>query len=203
MVELSETAHDALTELINIAIGRSAKSLNEMIGQEVSLSVPEIEFLTAGDATGKLGTNVSSDMTLVQQGFSGPISGSSFLAFMEDNSFELVKLLLGDQVPIEDIPELEQEAMKEVGNVILNAFLGSLGNELDITVASEIPEFKKNASAEQIFQSPSGNEHIILFVHVDFDLRDAKIDGYLVLIIGVSAMDALIGLVEDYVGKLA
>jgi len=202
MVQLSETAHDALTELIGIAIGRAAQSLNEMIGQEVSLSVPEIEFLTPGDAVGKLGSKVASDMTLIQQGFSGPISGSSFLAFLEENSFELVKLLLGDQIPVEDIPELEQEAMKEVGNVILNAFLGSLGNELEITVASEIPEFQKSVSGRQIFQSSPDDAHIILFVHVDFDLRESKIDGYLVLIIGVSAMDTLIGFVEDYVAKM-
>ena len=40
---------DALTEIFNIGAGRAASSLSDIVGDEVLLSVPRIEFYRASD----------------------------------------------------------------------------------------------------------------------------------------------------------
>ena len=45
MVELSAEERDVITELMNMGVGLAAASFSEMIGEEVLLSVPEVEVL--------------------------------------------------------------------------------------------------------------------------------------------------------------
>lgn len=199
MIEISELVNDALTELINLAIGRAAGSLNEMVGHEVSLEVPKINFLATSETTVFLNEQAGRDISLVKQNFGGPITGTSYLVFPEKNSLELVRLLLGDDILVDDIPDLEQEALKEVGNVVLNAFLGSLGNEFNISITSEIPEYEKGTSGG-VFSGTSGeNKNVTLFIQVNFNLHEQNIKSYLVLLINMPNMITLTKLVEKYI----
>ncbi len=57
----------------------------------------------------------------MRQAFQGAVEGNIALLFAKDSSFNLVGELVGDEVPLEDLPDIEQEAIAEVGNIVLNA----------------------------------------------------------------------------------
>lgn len=46
---LSDIQQDAITEIVNIATGRAAALLSEMVGHDIKLDVPNVEFIDAYD----------------------------------------------------------------------------------------------------------------------------------------------------------
>ena len=69
-------------------------------------------------------------LVAVRQAFSGDISGRALLIFPEKNSLELVRAVAGEGLSLEDILELEHEALAEIGNMILNACMATMANLL-------------------------------------------------------------------------
>jgi len=202
MEGLTEIEHDALTEIANLAVGRSAGVLNEMIGHEVILSVPRVSILKQSDLANNVENLKGRDLTLVQQGFDGPLSGLASIAFPDNKSLELVRLLLGEELLLEEIVELEKEALQEMGNVILNSFLGTLGNEFGVNISSEIPEFHKDVEIDSLIGTSHEEGVSVVFIHVDFYIKDQNIDGYLILTVSIPTMTRLVDLVKNYVAKL-
>ena len=51
---LGASERDAVTEILNVAIGQAAASLSQMVEDEVTLSVPVVEFLSPAAAAARL-----------------------------------------------------------------------------------------------------------------------------------------------------
>ena len=203
MIDIPELTFDGLTELVSLSINRSANALNGMIGHEITLSVPKIELMEFDAAQSNLRGQIDDDIAMVCQDFNGPIEGKSFLVLPARNSLELISLILGDEVPPEEIPEFEEETLVEVGNVLLNAFLGSLSNELRVTIGSDIPKFSKADFNENFGDDDIRKHTVIMFVHVDFFVAEARITGYLILVVNVIVLQSLIFLVDKYIERMS
>ena len=64
----------------------------------------------------------------IHQVFEGEITGRALLIFPDTKSLELVRAVIGGELPLEEIIELEQEALAEIGNIILNGCLATIAN---------------------------------------------------------------------------
>ncbi|MDA8230658.1 MAG: chemotaxis protein CheX [Magnetospirillum sp.] len=196
---------DAVTELVNIAIGRAAASLSELVEDELRLSVPVIEFLTPRQAAERLEHETHGGETVaVRQNFSGRMTGHMLLIFPEKRSLDLVRSMLGDHVPLDQLTELEQEAFLEVGNIILNACLGSLANQLGLALESSLPAYVRGRGAQILDGGVSADDELVLFLQVDFSLLRKDIHGYLAFVMDIVSARHFIEAVRDYVAsKLA
>src|SRR5688572_16354742 len=127
---LTELELDALTELVNLGVSNAALSLREMVKGEVMLSVPKVSVVTLDEAVDILCKREARRLVAVQQHFEGDINGRALLIFPEAKSLELVRAVVGGTPSLEDIVELEHEALAETGNVLLNGCLGTIANGL-------------------------------------------------------------------------
>jgi chemotaxis protein CheC len=137
---LNELELDALTEVVNIGVSRAAASLRDMVGEQVFLSVPSVAITSPARAAELIGERESSMLIAVRQGFQGEFSGSALLIFPGKNSLELVRAVAGGHLSLEDILELEQEALAEIGNVILNGCMATIANLLQRRLTISLPE---------------------------------------------------------------
>src|ERR1700748_1658709 len=137
---LTELQLDALTELVNIGVSRAATSLRELVGAQVHLSVPTVSLETRAGAIAILGERETSNLVAVHQVFEGDITGRALLIFPETKSLELVRAITGGDLPLEDIIELEQEALAETGNILLNSCLATIANMLQRSLKMSLPE---------------------------------------------------------------
>ena len=193
--------HDAVTEILNIAIGQAAASLSRLVGDEVSLSVPFVEFLSPAQGAERLDSSTGHvDSVAVRQHFQGGFSGDILLIFLERNSLDLVRSMLEDTVPLEQLTDLEQEALLEVGNIILNACLGSLANQLGIRIESSLPVCVRGRGAG-ILDSGRVTTELVLFLQVDFDLATKGVKGYLAFVMDIASAQAFAEAVEAYVSR--
>jgi chemotaxis protein CheC len=181
-VHLDALEVDALTELVNIGVSRAAVSLRELVGEQVLLSVPSLAILSRAEAADLVSQGKSSLLIAVRQGFQGEFSGRALLIFPETNSLELVRAVAGRHLSLEDIVELEQEALAEIGNIILNGCMASIANLLQRSLTMSLPEIVRGTGPELFGLLPSGAEDIVLFIRINFSLQGREISGYLAMV---------------------
>ena len=194
---------DALTELVNIGVSRSALSLRELVGQQVLLSVPSLTVLTRRDAASQLSQSNSDLLVAVRQSFDGDFSGRALLIFHETNSLELVRAVAGSELSIEDILELEQEALAEIGNIILNGCMATVANLLERTLTISMPEVIRGNGFDFFDLKNSVEDDVVVFVSIHFSLKGREISGYVAMVMDLQSLSSLKQLVADYIKRAA
>lgn len=200
-IHLDELERDALTELANIGVSRAAASLREMVGQQVLLSVPAVAIVTKDEAATIMERQEAGSLVAVHQAFVGDLAGRALLIFPESNSLELVRAVAGGDLPLEDIIELEQEALAETGNIILNACLSTIANMLRRTLRVSLPEILRGNSPDFFSLSDAGPEAVVLFLYIDFSVNERDIRGYIAMLMDLSSLDALRHLLRDFIQR--
>ena len=201
---LDELEIDALTELVNIGVSRAALSLREMVGEQVLLSVPTLELVTRSNAIALLGKSETNPLVAVHQVFEGDITGRALLIFPEAKSLELVRAVTGGGLPLEDIVELEQEALAETGNIILNGCLSTIANLLQRNLKMSLPEvLRGDGSALFNLDPPPEDGDIVMFLYINFAVRERDIRGYIAMLMDMPSLTALQGLLREYIAHAA
>jgi len=109
-------------------------------------------------------------LVAVRQDFSGPFSGRALLIFPEANSLELVRVVVGRALTLEDIVDLEDEALAETGNIILNSWVATLANLLKRGLKMSLPVVVRG-DGRHIFETAGQQQsNLVLFLHIRFDL---------------------------------
>src|SRR5690349_11558268 len=196
-IALSELQLDALTELVNLGVSRAAGNLAVMVREEVILSVPKVALMTRQAAIQTLGQRDSRSLVAVHQTFEGEIVGRALLIFPEERSLELVRSLVSSELSNEEIIELEQEALAETGNVILNSCLATIANSLESRLKISLPEVIRGEST-RFFSLPPPPEagSTVLFVYINFAVRRRNIEGYIAMLMDLPSLAALTKLLD-------
>jgi len=198
---LGELELDALTEVVNIGVSRAAASLRDMVGEQVFLSVPSVAITSPARAAELIGERESSVLIAVRQEFKGEFSGCALLIFPGKNSLELVRAVVGDHLSLEDILDLEQEALAEIGNVILNGCMAAIANLLQRRLTISLPEILTGSAADLFEKPPSLLRDVVLFIHIDFRLKGREMNGYLAMVMDVPSLEALKVLVDEFIRR--
>jgi len=202
-MQLTALQRDAIVELLNIGMGRAASSLSEMVAEEVLLSVPEVFLVSRDEAIARLGLSESTRVSTVCEGFSGPFAGDALLMFPQADSLDLVHALLREEMPLEMLSEMEQEALTEVGNIVLNACLGSLGNVFTRELSYQLPVFLHGECADMLDAEAGRQRSLVLSMRTDFGLQRAKVDGHLVLIMDLASIHAFLEQIDRYIREVS
>lgn len=199
---LNELELDALTELVNIGVSKAALSLREMVQEQVILSVPELRLLSRADAIGILAGQGRDRLVAVHQVFEGDINGRVLLIFPETKSLELVRAVTGGELPLEDIIELEQEALAETGNIILNGCLATIANQLQRTLKMSLPEILRGDGPEffELDPPPEAGD-VVMFLYINFAMQRRDIQGYIVMLMDMPSLAALKMLLVEYIER--
>ncbi|NHZ93566.1 MULTISPECIES: chemotaxis protein CheC [Massilia] len=202
MFNLSELQHDALVEIFNIGVGHAAKSMSEIVNEEVTMSVPSISFLNRAEAAEMLGNKESARVCGVSQHYEGAFKTEAILMFPEDKSLDIVRLMVGESVPLKELTEMEQEALSEIGNIILNSCVGTLANIFAQELSGSLPEYHVGTSEEILSATGGQGDTVVLMLHIDFILEKHQIHGYVAFILDLTALQDLQDQVDRYLAKI-
>lgn len=200
---LSDLELDAVTELVNIGVSRAAASLRTMVGEQVLLSVPTVKIVSRSLAAELISPRQSELLVAVRQAFHGDVSGRALLIFPEKNSLELVRAIAGGQLSLEDILELEHEALAEIGNIILNACIATVANLLQRSLTMSLPEIVRGTSGSLFGLTVAPEDDVVLFVHINFSLKGRDIVGYVAMVMDFASLASLKLLVAEFIRRMA
>jgi chemotaxis protein CheC len=199
-MKLTAIQQDALIELLNIGFGRAAAALSQLTGHRVLLEVPHVTIHPVDELSEALERVIQTEVASVHQIFSGPVSGDALLILDQSGAAMLKELLTNEPALPLAIDASAREVLTEVGNILLNACLGTFGNLLKVQVTFSVPHLNLE-SLGAILESLRVNQEGVkyaLVVHAGFNLRDAEVRGYLVIVLSVASLDRLIRAVEDW-----
>ena len=145
---------DALRETANIGAGHAATALSELTGRRIMVAVPDVSVVAlerVGELLGDPGQAVSAVIVTV----SGDITGRTLQIFDGRAASALVSLLLGVEEP--EFPgefgTIESSALKEIGNVIVGAYLNALATFTAMEITMSVPDFAIDMAAAILMTS--------------------------------------------------
>ena len=203
MIALSALENDALIEIFNIGVGQAAASMSAIVNEAVRMSVPSISFINRAEAATLLGNRVFEPERIcgVSQHYEGAFETEAILMFPEDKSLEIVRLMVGESVPLAELTDMEQEAMCEIGNIILNSCVGTLANIFQHELRGSLPAYHVGTSDEILTASGSAPDAVVLMLHIDFVLEKHQIQGYVAFVLDLSAMHDLQAQITRYIAR--
>jgi chemotaxis protein CheC len=200
MFTLSPLQNDALCEIFNISVGQAAATLSEIVNEKIVLSVPEIKFYTVSDAGNYLG-HANQRICGIWQSFDGYFNGNALLIFPEARSLELVRLMMGKNIPIEQLTELEQDALSEIGNIILNSCLASLSELFDHPFQCGLPRLHIGSGHSTLKECDA--DHIVMILEIQFAIESKNINGYVVFVMNTESLDLLAQAIDHFLGSIS
>jgi len=202
MFQLTELQHDALVELFNQGVGQAASAMSQIVNEEVAMSVPSILFQTRAECARTLANKEGRRICAITQHYSGAFNTEAILMFPEEKSFEIVRLMVGQSLPMEALSEMEQEAMSEIGNIILNSCMSTLANIAGRELEGSLPVYHVGTS-DQILGTPGSQwDGLVLTLKIDFNIERHQIHGYVAFLLDLSALQDLRQYIDGYLARL-
>ena len=202
-IDLSDLERDALTEVVNIGVSRAASGLRQMVGRQVVLSVPSVEVVSRTAAAALIRERETGPLVAVRQDFHGAFEGQALLIFPEQNSIELVRSVTGDELAPHDLADIEDEALSETGNIVLNSCLATMANMLERPLEMSLPTVIRGEGARLfLLGSSNTNEGVVLFLYINFAVSDRDIRGYIAMLMDLPSLETLKELIGDFIERV-
>ncbi len=198
MKNLEQLDLDALTELINMGVGRAAHALNDLTGSHIHLRVPSLEIYRFGEKE-RLSTRFGSEpVAAVMQNFFGSYKGRAALIFPTESAVHLVTGVTGEEPEAEDLDAIQSGTLAEIGNIVINALIGTIGNILGNRLEFDLSEYHRDTIINLIQDSTTeGESSFILVSEVHFLIEKLDISGHIILTFDIDSLEALFMLIDQ------
>ncbi|MDX8404924.1 MAG: chemotaxis protein CheC [Mariprofundus sp.] len=195
-MQLNHDQRDVITELMNIGVGHAASTLHSLIGHKIVLVVPEVSLITLASYYAAQSGNADELLSTICMDFHGAFEGSASLMFPTDSANILVTALTGETADSLEMDELRAGTLAEVGNILLNGVIGSIGNVLNVSLNYSVPEHMESPIAN-IFRRNNSDGEAVLLARTNFAINELKVEGNVLLFFKVASFAQLLESIDS------
>jgi chemotaxis protein CheC len=178
---------DALREVANIGAGHAATALSQMVNTRIMVDIPEIKVVPIEDVGELIGAPDQIVSAVVMQ-LLGDVTGRTLQIFPWRTAVRLTSVLLnrGHIDQPEEFGEVEQSTLKEVGNILVGAYINALSEFMGLMLFMSPPAIAID-TAQAVLTTSSlnfGNQHDYVFaVNTRLGMDDStELGGYFLLL---------------------
>ena len=189
---LNQEFYDVLREIGNIGAGNATTALAQMLGCKVDMAVPQVRLLEFSEV-GTIMGGEEQIMAGIYLMVEGDITGSILFLLNKESARKLIAKLMGMEMVGEDLSEMEQSALKEIGNIITASYLNSLSMLTQLVIYPSVPALSIDM-AGAILSVPAiefgtmGDK--LLLIQTQFF---EGLDGYFILVPDLDSYDKILG----------
>mgnify|MGYP002639963146 CR=1 FL=1 len=122
-----------------------------------------------------------SDMLAVCHSVEGAHPGNIVFLLEEKQGHNLTKKILNDGHQLTDMSEMEEEALTEIGNIIVNNFLSHYVQVLHKTINTLIPTLKRGHYVQLVDELSSDSEHNDFYlVKFSVEISSNNVNAYII-----------------------
>jgi chemotaxis protein CheC len=202
---LTEEERDTLQEMMNIAFGRAAASLAELISIFVCLSVPCVQLLRGAELTHYLDQVVGpkGEVNIVEENFWGELQGSAFLVFPSGAGHQLVPLFADEESLYEGEAreDVERDALLTTGSILIGACVGKLAELLGSRVSYSPAKLMTTGQSEKGHVALWEPDSIAIVLKTDFAFCDESVEGFLFLVTSAASINWLKQALADFLAQ--
>lgn len=201
MIMLDSLQIEILKEVINIGVGKSAELLNTMIQSHILLDVPEVKIIKYDNYNSFVEHFDEADYAVITLPFNGELNGFSKLIMTSDHAAKLVDAFIGKSGAGIDMDSLRIDILSEIGNVIINAVMGTLSNMLNISLDYIVPNYEQGNRDILIPEEMLKSESTILFAKTRFKIEEFEARGNFAVFFKVKSFNTLVAKIQSYYEK--
>ncbi len=189
---LNQEFYDVLREIGNIGAGNATTALAQMLGCKVDMAVPQVRLLEFSEV-GTIMGGEEQIMAGIYLMVEGDITGSILFLLNKESARKLIAKLMGMESIGDDLSEMEQSALKEIGNIITASYLNSLSMLTQLVIYPSVPALSIDM-AGAILSVPAiefgtmGDK--LLLIQTQFF---EGLDGYFILVPDLDSYDKILG----------
>lgn len=187
---------DALKQLINIGVGSGAEVLNTILNSHVQLQIPFLKVLSPKELELEMETHAVERLLTVNLGFTGSFLGNAELVFPSESASRLIIALTGEDSEYSDDDPMRACALTEVGNIVLNAVMGSVSNLLNLSLIYSVPVYDEGDFQRLMVTNTTKFDTVILLARTRFMVEALEIEGDILLFLEVGSFDKLLKMVN-------
>jgi len=183
--ELNGTGLDALRETASIAAGNAVTSLAELLGIRVDISVPVIS-MEALQKTPDLFGGYEKAAAVVYFRMEGEVDGYMLLVLPEDTSIRISNILTNRNAGnLSEIDDFGVSALKELGNIVVGAYIRVLADDLKLKLIYSVPGFADDmigAILNDVLARMATTTDYAVVIESDFSIRGEGYGSILLLL---------------------
>lgn len=186
-LNFTDLQKDALREIGNICAGNAATALSQLLDRKIDIVVPRILFLPIEDVPKAVGGTDQLVVGLMLRVL-GDLPSNIIFIFSQRDALVLAALMTGKTQAggsSRVISDIERSALKEVGVILANAYLGALGSFVGLGLVPTVPELiidMAGAIVDYILIDLSCKSQFALLVESEFKEPEASVTGHFFLI---------------------
>jgi len=196
--ELGDLQLDGLREVANIGAGHAATALSQLTNRRIMVGVPTVRVLRIDEIADMIGTGEAIVAGVAMQ-MLGDLTGRTVQIFPKDTAERVTGILIGrdDVVFPEGFGELEQSALKEVGNILGGAYLNALSDFLGLLLLTSVPGLAMDITAAVLkssFLEFQEDRDYVFVVETLFNMDevDRELHGHFLLVPDEASIDVLL-----------
>ncbi|MCP4650082.1 MAG: hypothetical protein GY853_08415 [PVC group bacterium] len=135
---LSDIHIDMLKEVGHICTGNATIALAQVVKQTVDLTIPDLKIVPANQASTIFG-NMHDVLVGVNIELLGKLSGNIVLMFPEKSAYGIVDGVTEEHDDLERSTEFGVSILKEIGNIVISAYLATLATFTKTVILHSIP----------------------------------------------------------------
>ncbi|MEI6986371.1 MAG: chemotaxis protein CheC [Rhodospirillaceae bacterium] len=176
MITYDEIELDSISEIINIGINRSAAALGELTEHEVMLSVPILSIINAIDLVSELCASTDSVCGIFKR-IIKPLESYAVVIIPMRSRDDIVRFMLPQYLSRGQAESDYDDAVTEIGNIMIGACLSSIADTLDIDIDLDQPVIHVEHPSEFFLTSIVVNDlcEYFLDVKIDMTVRDTPL----------------------------
>lgn len=180
------------------AAASASKALSKLIDREVEVGISKTEVKKVEELSPLIG--IEDVVAGIYLPVTGDIKGAALLIFPREAAFTLSDLLVKRPAgTTRKLTELDESALKEVGNIISGNYLTVLANTLQIKVVEHLPNFSFDmfgAIVSQIITEFAQKTEAAMVIEIEFTFKPETLKGYFLLLFNVEQFNAILSSIE-------
>lgn len=179
-----------LNEIMDLAAARAASALQEIINNPVNLSFSQVQLIKQSEESSVLGDLIEAPGTVVKINYGGGLKGTGFLILSDGQDDKLVESLIEQDSTLGQSGETPEVIFNEIGNVLLNIYVGTIANQVDAHVDYNVPHLfihrDKKEWAAELMSSRIPPQQLLL-LKSSLGIGKMEISAHIIIIMGYSS----------------
>ena len=198
---ISQRSLEILQEMVNVGVGKGAQVLNTLLSHHVVLDVPRLVETTAEGLLAAMEFPDGQKLSCVQMAYQGQLQGEVQLLFSAEAASQMISLIMAQEVSPEELDFIRQATLTEVGNIVINAVIGTLSNLLGFHLQYTLPSFRGGSLSQIESQHERGSKELILLAKTSFTIETLSLKGNMILFFSWPTYKNLEEALEGYVQR--
>ncbi len=202
MKSLTADQRDALIEIGNIGMSKAAKQLSILLNSPIKLTIPQISLKSVAELEHEETFHSDEVYSFTSQTITNDLEGVTALMFRREHADILITSFIENtpEFTQEEVRACEQEAMLEIGNIIITSCLSVITHMVSKTLTLSQPiyyEDKIKPLLKKVCLPLITRDKNIFVLSTELKTFNDKLSGYLFVILKEESGTALLESIDQ------